>query len=222
MDCALSGGLRASPSDPPAQAPCGVGCGQRPTREHERPAPRHRVRSFPATCDPAGNTTSADFSTAHDALTSAAVHHHPAIQPDGASETPVEISLGKTSNLHRTPTTSTRQPLDGHRASPCVAGSPRPPRLIRGCCSLDCDFVYGFLPTQPHSCAVALDLWLVPSTSTEDSHLRAASHARHTTPRRVGACADPNGVSGRLEGRSPRPSGSRPRSPRGGEPSSSR
>src|SRR5450755_5181122 len=115
MDCALSGGLRASPSDPSAQAPCGVGCDQRPSHEPERPASRLRVRSFPAAIDPAGNTTSADFSTANDTLSAAAVPHHPANQTsDGASGTPVEISPGKTSNLHRTPTASTQRPLDGN------------------------------------------------------------------------------------------------------------
>ena len=114
MDCALSGRLRASPSGPPAQAPFGVGCGQRPSHEHERPASRLRVRSFPATIDPAGNTTSADFSTASDALTSIAVPPHPANTPSvtGHPGTPAEISTSKTSNLHRTPTAFTERPLD--------------------------------------------------------------------------------------------------------------
>ena len=78
MGCALAGVLGLHPPDPPAQAPHGVGCLQRPSHEHKRPAPRLRVRSFPAISDPAGNTTSADFSTASNALTSAAVPHHPA------------------------------------------------------------------------------------------------------------------------------------------------
>ena len=113
MDCALGGGLRASPSDPPVQAPRGVGCDQRPSHEHERPAPRLRVRSFPATIDPAGNTTSADFSTASDALSNVAVPHHPANRPsDGASGTPAEISASKTNNLRRTPTAFTERPPD--------------------------------------------------------------------------------------------------------------
>src|SRR5450756_1230604 len=114
MDCALSGGLRASPSDPPAQAPCGVGCVRRPSHEHERPASRLRVRSFPAAVDPAGNTTSADFSTASDALTSIAVPSHPASTPSvtGHPGTPAEISTSKTNNLHRTPTAFTERPLD--------------------------------------------------------------------------------------------------------------
>src|SRR5207344_185196 len=130
MDCALNGRLRASPSGPPAQAPCGVGCIPRPSREHGRPAPRLRVRSFPAISDPAGNTTSADFSTASDALTSIAVPHHPANQTDGASGTPVEISEGKTNNLHRTPTAFTERPLDGIGLRLVGADSPGPPRLI--------------------------------------------------------------------------------------------
>ena len=114
MDCALSGGLRASPSGPPAQAPLGVGCGQRPSHEHERPASRLRVRSFPAAIDPAGNTTSADFSTASDTLTSIAVPSHPASTPSvtGHPGTPAEISTSKTNNLHRTPTAFTERPLD--------------------------------------------------------------------------------------------------------------
>ena len=115
MDCALHGDLRASPSDLSAQTPCGVGCVQRPSREHERPAPRLRVRSFPAISNPAGNTTSADFSTASDALSDAAVPHHPtngAHAPDGHPGTPAEISASKTSNLHRTPTAFTERPLD--------------------------------------------------------------------------------------------------------------
>ena len=62
---------------------------------------------------PAGNTASADFSTASGALTNAAVPHHPANQKDGASGTPAEISASKTSNLHRTPTAFTERPLDG-------------------------------------------------------------------------------------------------------------
>ena len=113
MNCALNGRLRASPSDPPAQAPYGVGCVHHPSHEHGRPAPRLRVRSFPAISDPAGNTTSADFSTASDALTDIAVPHHPANQTDGASGTPAEISTSNTNNLHRTPTAFTERPLDG-------------------------------------------------------------------------------------------------------------
>ena len=114
MDSALRGGLRASPSDRPAQAPRGVGCLQRPSREHERPAPRLRVRSFPATSNPAGNTTSADFSAASDALTSIAVPSHPTSTPSAAEHprTPAEISTSKTNNLHRTPTAFTERPLD--------------------------------------------------------------------------------------------------------------
>jgi hypothetical protein len=115
MGSALSGGLRASPSDHPVQAPEGVGCVQRPSREHGRPAPRLRVRSFPATIDPAGTTTSADFSTASGALSDAAVPHHPASTPSvtGHHGTPAEISASKTNNLRRTPTAFTDRPLDG-------------------------------------------------------------------------------------------------------------
>ena len=97
MDCALHGDLRASPSDLPVQAPHGVGCLQRPSREHERPAPRLRVRPFPATCDPAGTSASADFSTASGALSSAAVPSHPANTPSvtGHPGTPAETSPDK-------------------------------------------------------------------------------------------------------------------------------
>ena len=107
---ALNGSPQASPSDPPAQAPHGVGCLHRPSHEHERPASRLRVRPFPAITIPAGSTASADFSTASDALADAAVPHHPtngARAPDGHPGTPVETSTGKTSNLPRAPTAST-------------------------------------------------------------------------------------------------------------------
>ena len=46
--CALTGDPRASPSDPPVQAPRGVGCLHRLSHEHKRPASRLRVRPFPA------------------------------------------------------------------------------------------------------------------------------------------------------------------------------
>ena len=114
MDCALHGDPRASPSDLPVQAPSGIGCDQRPSREHERPAPRLRVWPFPATVDPAGSTASADFSTASDALSNIAVPRHPASTPSvtGHPGTPAEISASKTNNLHRTPTAFTERPLD--------------------------------------------------------------------------------------------------------------
>jgi hypothetical protein len=130
MDCALNGDLRASPSEPPAQAPHGVGCDQRPSHEHERPASRLRVRPFPATVmTPAGSTASADFSTASDILTNAAVPHHPANQTDGASGTPAEISASKTNNLHRTPTAFTDRPLDGVGLRLVVQTRPSRPAL---------------------------------------------------------------------------------------------
>ena len=158
MDCALNGRLRASPSDPPTQAPLGVGCVQHPSHEHERPAPRLRVRPFPAISDPAGNTTSADFSTASDTLTSIAVPHHPANQTDGASGTPAEISASKTSNLHRTPTAFTERPLDGIGLRLVVQTRPdRPAFYAQHAEDPDAPCVprvatahSGFLPTQPH------------------------------------------------------------------------
>ena len=133
MASALGGVLRASPSGPPAQTPHGVGCLQRPSREHKRPAPRLRVQPFPATNDPAGTMASADCSTADQGLSTPAVPHHPANTPSatGHPGTPAEPSPNKTNGLHRAPTASTQRSLDGHRASPCNAGSPGPPRLIR-------------------------------------------------------------------------------------------
>ena len=69
---ALGEGLRASPSDLPAQAPCGVGCAHRDSREHGRSLPRLRVRPFPAHVPiPAGTTASADFSAARACLPAA-------------------------------------------------------------------------------------------------------------------------------------------------------
>jgi hypothetical protein len=58
---------------------------------------------------------SADFSTVSDALSNAAVPHHPTITITavGHPRTPTEISRGKTSHLPRTPTAFTRRPLDG-------------------------------------------------------------------------------------------------------------
>jgi hypothetical protein len=164
MDSALDGVLRASPSGPPAQAPHGVGCVQRPSHEHRRPAPRLRVRSFPATNNPAGNMTSADFSTASSALTSATVPSHPANTPNvtGHPGTPVETSASKTSNLHRTPTAFTKRPLDGiglrlveqtrpdrpafYAQRERIAIDPDTPCVPRVATSHS-----GFLPTQPHN-----------------------------------------------------------------------
>jgi hypothetical protein len=144
--------------DPPEQAPFGVGCIQHPSREHGRPAPRLRVRSFPAISDPAGTTTSADFSTASDALSDIAVPHHPANHQDGASGTPAEISASKASNLHRTPTAFTDRPLDGIGLRLVVQTRPdRPAFYAQHAEDLDAPCVprvatshSGFLPTQPH------------------------------------------------------------------------
>jgi hypothetical protein len=191
MGCALDGVHRASPSGPPDQAPRGVGCLQRPPREHERPAPRLRVRSFPATNDPAGNTTSADCSTANRGLSTAVVHHHPANQTDEASGTPAEPSASKTSNLHRTPTAFTKRPLDGIGLRLVVQTRPdrpafyaQPAQTVPGpdapCVPRVATSHSRFLPTQPHNQAVAIGSWLVPSTPTGDSHPRATAHAART------------------------------------------
>jgi hypothetical protein len=193
MDWALNEGLRASPSDLPAQTPFGVGCVQRPSREHERPAPRLRVRSFPAISDPAGNTTSADFSTANGALSGTAVPSHPASTPSvtGHPGTPAEISASKTSNRHRTPTAFTERPLDDIGLRLVVQTRPDRPAFyaqhaetVTGsdapCVPRVATSHSDFLPTQPHDCAVAIGLWLVPSTSTGDSHPRAAGHVART------------------------------------------
>ena len=144
MDSALDERFRASPSGPPVQAPRGVGCVQRPSHEHERPAPRLRVQSFPAISDPAGTTTSADFSTVRRGLSTPTVPSHPASTPrvTGHPRTPAETSTDKTSNLPRTPTAYTRRPLDGHRASPSLAGSPGPPRLTRAALGHHADAPY--------------------------------------------------------------------------------
>src|SRR5207245_4557379 len=93
---------RASPSNPPAQAPHGVGCGQSDSHEHERPDARLRVQPFAATYDPAATTASADFSAASSALSSAAVASHPTNAPPGAVgplATLTDTSRGKTSHL---------------------------------------------------------------------------------------------------------------------------
>ena len=109
MNCALDGNLRASPSGPPTQAPCGVGCLQRPSHEHERPAPRLRVQPFPAITIPLvlrPLLTSPRRATP----SRTTVPHHPtsgARAPDGHPGTPMETSPGKTSNLPRAPTAST-------------------------------------------------------------------------------------------------------------------
>jgi hypothetical protein len=63
----------------------------------------------------------------------------------------------------------------GRRRSPATTSS-----FHQGLSPKGRDFVSGFLPTPPHDDAVALGLWLVPSTSTGDSHPRAAAHAGRT------------------------------------------
>jgi len=109
MDCALGGGLRASPSAPMcAKTPNGVGCGHRPSREHGRPAPRPRVRPFPATIDPAGTSASADCCRVTGCLSATGVG-----RIDFPGPTSRQPSPDKTSDLPRTPTASTLRPLDG-------------------------------------------------------------------------------------------------------------
>jgi predicted RNase H-like HicB family nuclease len=74
--------------------------------EHERPDARLRVRSFPATADPTGTTTSADFSTASNDLPAITVAYHPTISaeaPVGHPTTPMETSRDKTSHHPRAP-----------------------------------------------------------------------------------------------------------------------
>jgi hypothetical protein len=109
MDCALGGGLRASPSAPMcAKTPNGVGCGHRPSREHGRPAPRPRVRPFPATIDPAGTSASADCCRVTGCLSATGVGRINFPRPTSRQPSP-----DKTSDLPRTPTASTLRPLDG-------------------------------------------------------------------------------------------------------------
>ena len=73
------------------------------------------------------------------------------------------------------------------------------------------------LPSHPpRGVAVAIDLWLVPSTSTGDSHPRAASHAGRTRGR-DGHCWPPpaqNRVEARLALAPPTPPGMRVRTGR--------
>jgi hypothetical protein len=95
-------------------------------------------------------------------------------------KTPVEISSGKTSNLHHAPAAYTSRSLDDiglrhlqpARPDRAASNAIRVPRVA--------DSSSGFLPTPPHSDAVAIDLWLVPSTPTGDSHPQAADHAERT------------------------------------------
>jgi hypothetical protein len=206
MDCALDRCCRASPSRPPAQAPHGVGCDQRPSHEPKRPASRLRVRSFPAINDPAGNTTSADFSTASSSLSAVAVPHHPANRTSGeASGTPVEISPGKTSNLHRAPTASTQRPLDNNGLRCNRPARPdRPASYAQPNATTTSGHVFlgsRFrlrLPSHPASRRRSCP-WLVVGviSSTGDLHPRAADHAGRTgrdrryqrPPAQIPACA---------------------------------
>jgi hypothetical protein len=193
MGCALAGRSRASPSSLPGQTPRGIGCLHRPSLEHARPAPRF---AFSPSRRPtiAGTMASADFSTAHSDLSITAVPRHPANTQSatGHPRTPMEISPGKTSNLHRAPATYTSRSLDGiglrhlqlARPDRAASNAIRVPRVAISSSS--------FLPTPPHSDAVAFDLWLVPSTPTGNSHPRAADHAERTAtapggPTRAGA-----------------------------------
>ena len=207
MDSALDRCSQASPSSAPAQTPHGVGCDQRPSHEPERPAPRLRVRSFPALTDPAGNTTSADFSTANRGLSTTTVPHHPANQTGGASGTPAEISPGKASNLHRTPTASTERPLDDHGLRRNRPARPdRPASYAQPTDATRAPMRHVFLgsrfrlrlPSHPASRRRSCP-WLVVGviSSTGDSHPRAAGHAGRTgrdrrfqrPPAQIPACA---------------------------------
>ena len=92
----------------------------------------------------------------------------------------MEISPGKTSNLHHAPAAYTSRSLDGiglrhlqlARPDRAASNAIRVPRVA--------DSSSSFLTTPPHSDAVAFDLWLVPSTPTGDSHPQAADHAERT------------------------------------------
>src|SRR5271168_2099280 len=96
---------------------------------------------------------SADFSTAHSDLSITAVPCHPANTPSatGHPGTPMEISPGKTSNLHHAPAAYTSRPLDGiglrhlqlARPDRAASNAIRVPRVA--------DSSSGFLPTPPHS-----------------------------------------------------------------------
>ncbi len=72
---------RASPSDPPRQAPNGVGCGQRDSHEHERPVASASRSALPGDQrSPPVHMASADFSTASSALSDTTVPYYPANQ----------------------------------------------------------------------------------------------------------------------------------------------
>jgi hypothetical protein len=107
--------------------------------------------------------TSADFSTASGALSSAAVPSHPASTPSvtGHPGTPAEISASKTNNLHRTPTAFTERPLDDIGLRLVVQTRPDRPAFYAQrdetandpdapCVPRVATSHSGFLPTQPH------------------------------------------------------------------------
>ena len=167
MDSALDRRRRASPSGPPAQAPHGVGCDQRPSHEHERPAPRLRVRPFPATNDPAGTTASADFSTANQRLSTPAVPHHPEPKAGHLGHPWRSPRIRPATFIAHPPRLRNGPLMTSGFAVP--AGSPGPPRLIRAVHAGDHVFLGSRfrlrLPSHPASRTTQLPsgLWLVSS-----------------------------------------------------------
>ena len=187
--CALTGGRRASPSYPSRQSPAGVGCDHRNDHEHERPGARLRVRPFPAhqrsrlVVRPL--LTSPRRAAPHD-LT---VPHHPTnapratghlghpwrpprIRPTAFPAHPprlrdgplMDIGLRHASRLARTAAPHTRSPAPSG-VDHVFLGS----RFRLG------------LPSHPSSRSRScLGLWLVPSTSTGDSHPRVVGHVGRT------------------------------------------
>ena len=142
------------------------------------------------------------------ALTNAAVPHHPANQTsDEASGTPVEISPGKASNLHRTPTASTKRPLDDNGLRRNRPARPdRPASYAQPTNAVKASMRHVFLgsrlrlrlPSHPASRRRSCP-WLVVGviSSTGDLHPRAAGHAGRTgrdarcqaPPAQIPACA---------------------------------
>jgi hypothetical protein len=72
-------------------------------------------------------------------------------------------------------------------------GSPRSPSLIRGSCSSVQGYASGFLPTPPHSDAVASGSELAPPLPPGDFHPQSIAHAGRTQgrPYRPSLRADP-------------------------------